>query len=100
MEREDTSGSLSKSPKWTGRRNCQFFECATVGRNGKISETEILPAAFSWKDSGSVRYSKSGGRRRLVLCEDRRKDLRVCVREVHRKDLGFLYKGKRDTLRI
>ncbi|MEF2653751.1 MAG: hypothetical protein U0M37_06055 [Blautia sp.] len=26
-------------------------------------------------------------RRKLVLCEDRRKDLRVCVRKVHRKDL-------------
>ena len=38
--------------------------------------------------------------RKLVLCEDRRKDLRVCVWEVYRKDLGFLYKGKRDTLRI
>ena len=79
--------------------NRQFFERATVGRN-EISEAQILPGAFPWKDSGSVRYSKSGGRRRLVLCEDRRKDLRVCVREVHRKDLGFLYKGKRDTLRI
>ena len=38
--------------------------------------------------------------RKLVLCEDRRKDLRVCVWEVYRKDLGFLYKGKRDTLGI
>ena len=28
-------------------------------------------------------------RRKLVLCEDRRKDLRVCVRKVHRKDLGL-----------
>ena len=26
-------------------------------------------------------------RRKLVLCEDRRKDLRVCVWEVHRRDL-------------
>lgn len=38
--------------------------------------------------------------RKLVLCEDRWRDLWICVREVHRKDLGFLYKEKRDTLGI
>ncbi len=37
---------------------------------------------------------------KLVLCEDRWRDLWICVREVHRKDLGFLYKEKRDTLGI
>ena len=72
--------------------NRQYSERAPVGRN-EISETEILPGDFPWKDSGGVRYSKSGGRRRLVLCEDRRKDLRVCVREVHRKDLEFFGEG-------
>ena len=74
--------------------NSQYSERASMGRS-RISETEILPGAFLWKESGSVRYSESGGRRRLVLCEDRWKDLRVCVREVHRKDLEVFLGGRR-----
>ena len=74
--------------------NRQFFERASMGRS-RISETEILPGAFPWKDSGRVRCSKSGGWRKLVLCEDRWKDLRVCVREVHRKDLEVFLGGRR-----
>ena len=80
-------GDLAKyaNSKVDRQSNFQCPECAPVGRNG-ISEPKSRPELSRWKDM-KREYGKSGGRRKLVLCEDRWKDLWVCVREVNRKDL-------------
>ena len=93
---EDISGSLSKSPKWTGRVSASSLNVRQWA-GVEYPKLKSYPGAFPWKDSGRVRYSKSGGRRRLVLCEDRWKDLRVCVREVHREGLEVFEKAATST---
>ena len=91
--------------RFTKYANPKAGDVVIFWRNGTFAHTGIVTAVSGDRfetiegntsgasgiiPNGGVRYSKSGGWRRLVLCEDRWMDLRVCVREVHREDLEFL----------